>query len=269
MQLYAYCKKENKFTREHIWPKSIIERQFSNTAKYTYNSKNNNFYIGEPVTKDVCSECNNQKLSNIDNCLIQAYEKYFCNIIHSGDGVFFEYNYENLLRGLLKISFNSARSQENKSIASAHEQFANYILNGGYKRNVMLRLQIVTDTKEIDIVTREEKIFSPKSLRVDTIPYDGFLRNRFLVRIVAINSFYFYIIISFKKEAPHKWKQFVSAFPKWRIQSGLLVSSRYNSIRIGVEKTTFMHDYLLRKLLNAEVSPSLISHISSNSKTDI
>ncbi|CAK8713345.1 hypothetical protein GMJAKD_02610 [Candidatus Electrothrix aarhusensis] len=116
MKVCAYCKKENTLTREHIWPTSIIKKQFSDELKSTYNPKNNRFYPGEPVIKDVCAECNNEKLSNIDRDLALLYDEHFHDIVQPGDSVFFEYNYENLLRGLLKISFNSARAQKNKNI---------------------------------------------------------------------------------------------------------------------------------------------------------
>lgn len=114
----------------------------------------------------------------------------------------------------------------------------------------MLRLQVVTAAKFIDPKDSSEKMFRPEVLRCGDIDYDGALGNRFMVRMIAINSFWFYIIIPYKDEPPHKWREFLAGFSNWTIRPGVLVSPSSSRLEIPVEKTTYFHPQLLGGLLN-------------------
>jgi hypothetical protein len=72
-----------------------------------------------------------------------------------------------------------------------------------------------------------------------------------MIRLVAINSYWFYIIISRKREPKHKWKKFLEGFSNWKIQPGLLLGQNSSNINIGVEQTTYMDPELLGNLVNA------------------
>jgi hypothetical protein len=67
----AYCDIEGAMTKEHIWPKALIERWESELK--TYNPRTGKFYAGEPVVKDVCANCNNVCLSQLDQYLTDTY----------------------------------------------------------------------------------------------------------------------------------------------------------------------------------------------------
>ncbi len=249
MKNCAYCGHREPASKEHIWPSSLIGKY---EGLKTYNPKNNKFYTGDPVIKDVCATCNNVRLSTLDSYLCSLYDKHFCNIIEPGDGARIEYNYDLLLRALLKISYNSSRAADNEKSKKLHAQFAKYILNGEYCRNLMLRLQIVTASKSINLEDRSEQMFRPELLRCAVVAYDGALSYRFLVRMVAINSFWFYIIIPYRNEAKHKWRDFLEGFCNWKTPPGMLVESHSSVLEIPVDKTTYMHPELLGSLLNAE-----------------
>ena len=182
----AYCNLERKLTKEHIWPKCIINRMPYSGLKFLNSKK---IVTGsELVISDVCSECNNKLLSPLDSYLCLLFDKYFINFIEEKKTFIFEYNYDLLLRALLKITFNSSRTVTR--IDNDFEKFRNYILYGNeIHENIIIKLDIVTPT-----LMNGEKYY-PKSARCGTVNIKEKSDNYFL-RVLSINSFYFYIIIA-------------------------------------------------------------------------
>lgn len=250
-KICAYCKESSPLTKEHIWPNGFIKRFGSDGL--TYNKKVNRFFKSDPVIKDVCASCNNEKLSALDTYLCELFDSFFHEIVEPGEPAFFDYSYEKLLRGLLKISFNSARTQDEvDGKIGAHDKFSSYILDGGYKPNdVQLRLLIVTSSKmylpEQGYVGRLE----PEFFRCTDISYDGPLSNRFIVRAVIIKSYWFYIVISKRREEKAKWNRFNRGFESWLIQPGKILRPGDASLKIPVNQTTYMHGDLLGSLIYA------------------
>src|SRR5690606_4519315 len=121
------------------------------------------------------------------------------------------YNYELLLRSLLKISFNSSRAHNYKDSKGVklHREFAKFILNGGYHPEVMIRLQIVTASRKIDLEDASEELFEPSLMRCTETKYASKHSNRFMIRMIGINSFWFYLIIPYKREPQHQWTNFM------------------------------------------------------------
>jgi hypothetical protein len=249
MNKCAYCPSTGPFTKEHIWPKALIQKYES---LRTYNSNTNRFYTGEPVIKDVCAVCNNVKLSPLDGYLSQLYDTFFDKIIDAGKSVNFEFDYSLLLRALLKISYNSTRASDNEKSKTVHAKFSNFIANGGYSRKVMLRLQIVTNSRAVNLTDQSEHIMAPELMRCGIVPYDGPLAHRFCIRMVAINSFWFYLIIPYKEESEHKWRELLNGLTNWPTPTGVLIERNSRKIHIPVDKTTYMHIDLLGSLLQAQ-----------------
>jgi hypothetical protein len=182
----AYCGQERTLTKEHIWPQSLIRKY---ETLRTFNPRTNKFHSGEPVIKDVCQECNNGQLSILDTCLNELFDKFFGHVVDAGESARFKFNFDKLLRAVLKISYNSSRIALDKNSVLAHKKFANYILHGGYKSKLMLRLQIVTSSRVVNLIDKSEEILRPVAMRCATLAYDGRMSNRFLVRIIAFNSY--------------------------------------------------------------------------------
>lgn len=248
----AYCRQETILTKEHIWPNGFIQR-FDKSA-LTYTKKVNKFFKSDPVVKDVCAICNNVKLSAVDAYLCSLYDNYFHKIIAAGESAKFGYSYDKLLRGLLKISYNSSRTQvENETVINLHSKCSEYILGSGYRpQNVMLRLLVVTSSKMYDPSVGTEKTFEPDFFRCTDIAYDGALCNRFIVRMVAVKSYWFYIIFSKKKENRAKWRQFSECFENWLVLPGIVLTPGNVDLDIAVNQTTYMHGDLLGSLVDAE-----------------
>lgn len=189
MKLCSYCNKQGKLTKEHIWPKCLINRMPELEANYLDSIKK--FVSSDLVVSDVCAECNNTKLSVLDSYLCKLYDSYFNTYRETKQVFIFEYDYELLLRCLLKITYNSSRTiQKNENYFI---KFRNFILNGGEVfENIVIKLDIITPSI-IDGVN-----VYPKSARCGPIDV-GFKTDNFILRMISINSFYFYILI-LKKE---------------------------------------------------------------------
>ena len=185
----AYCLQNKKLTKEHIWPKCIINRMPELGLKFLDSKKI--VTDSELVISDVCSECNNKHLSPLDSYICSLYDKYFINFIEEKRPFIFEYNYDLLLRTFLKITFNSSRTVTR--IDNVFEKFRNYILYGNeIHENIIIKLDIVTPT-----LLNGEKYY-PKSARCGTICIKE-NSDKYILRALSINSYYFYIII-FKDE---------------------------------------------------------------------
>jgi hypothetical protein len=66
-------------------------------------------FSGDMTIADVCSDCNNGPLSELDAYICALYDQYFFRFPERGDVVDFEYDWSLLGRWLLKISYNAAR----------------------------------------------------------------------------------------------------------------------------------------------------------------
>lgn len=249
-----YCGLNSKPTKEHIWPSTLIKK---NEMTHTYNPRDNSFFRGDPVIKDVCTTCNNIQLSQLDSYLSSLFNLYFKKILKPGESVTVSYSYDLLLRSLLKISYNASRASGNEKNTMAHTKFSQYILNGGYCPQIMLRLQIVTASRRVNLESNDESEFTPKLLRCGQITYDGSMAHRFLIKLIAINCYWFYLIIPFKIEKEHKWRELLEGFSNWRIQSGVLVDPKSSILNIPVEKTTYFHPDLLGTLKYANFASPL------------
>lgn len=181
----AYCNKEGNLTREHIWPKCIIKRMPELEAKYLKSQEK--FFSSELIISDVCAECNNVKLSVLDAYLCQLYDKYFGVFTEAYEEIVFEYDYELLLRSLLKITYNSSRTINRTE--NYFNQFKEFILAGGKEyENIIIKLDLIKPS-----VINGGKVY-PKSARCGTIDID-FESENLILRVVSINSYCFFIII--------------------------------------------------------------------------
>lgn len=236
MKKCAYCGRQVALTKEHIWPKNLISR---NEMTHAYNPKTKKLHQSEPVIRDVCEPCNSIKLSQLDNYLAEEFEKTFANIVQRGSGVEFNYSYQQLLRFILKISYNASRAANNFKNTATLARFAKYVLDGGYAPRAMLRLQIVTPGRRLELSGKELDEVVPKLFRNAVIAYNGRLGNRFLVKLVAINSFWFYLAVSHKNEPDHIWREFAEGLDGWAIPLGIPLSASDRKLVIPRELTTW------------------------------
>lgn len=71
----AYCGKEAKGTKEHIISSGILGLFLECFA--TIDGERSIVHQGDPMVKDVCADCNNNRISYIDSYAKEFIEKYF------------------------------------------------------------------------------------------------------------------------------------------------------------------------------------------------
>ena len=126
MTICAYCQEDRLATREHVVPAFIynFQKELSRSV-VGWNEAAQKMVGGEAKIKDVCADCNNRILGELDSygktlltesgLLTQNYTKAQLTL---------KYDYAALLRWLMKISFNSSRTDNvQSSIFKQHIPF--------------------------------------------------------------------------------------------------------------------------------------------------
>lgn len=106
----AYCEQEAKGTKEHIISCSILD--IFSECYLTIDSFRGKIYQGDPMIKDVCSKCNNEKISYIDSYAKDFISNYFIKKYKFNDVLNLKYNYTLIQKMLLKYAFNDLRSHK-------------------------------------------------------------------------------------------------------------------------------------------------------------
>jgi len=135
-RICAYCGADGNLTREHILPSFTYSRERGRTGapviSNVLHDGKNKVVPAEVTISDVCATCNNGILSKLDQYGSELYDKYFFKIVHPGELIQFEYEFERLTRWLLKIAFNACRSRSWPDSFRQHlDGIKSYIRDGG------------------------------------------------------------------------------------------------------------------------------------------
>lgn len=245
----AYCGATENFTKEHIFPASVIKNY--TTDMRSINDKIEHDFQGDLVIRDVCAKCNNGALCILDASFIEVYKNQMAEPLNPGDEVFFEYNYDLLLRELLKISYNSARASKNGYDAKVIlEKYVPYILTGSGKiSGIIVSLLIVTSANKINQETGEQLgMMKPYLLRSASVEGLNLNTNNYITRMVAFNSFWFYLLIPKRSVTSEIKNNFWKEFKSKTHLHGVLLKKGVDSIKITKDKTTFIHTDLIEKM---------------------
>lgn len=183
----AFCGQTRPLTREHIWPRGIIERAPNYDARYI--GKAEKFVGAELTVKDVCAECNSGALSSLDQYICNLWDAQFDRIASAREPRLFLYDHERLLRWLLKISYNSARA--NASDIDVLAKYRAFILGtASVPQQQEVRLELIRPYKR-----KGAPEIPPKSVRCCRIEIPANPVPEATLRLVAMNSFYFWILL--------------------------------------------------------------------------
>ncbi|XDF80108.1 hypothetical protein AAFX60_017165 [Aliivibrio fischeri] len=209
MAICAYCKNDDKLTREHVIPNFMYKFQKEKLGKHIgWNEKAGKMIPSEMIVKDVCGECNNVKLGELDD-----YAQKFVtsngimveNFVKSS--IDLSYDFHLLLRWLLKISFNSTRS------ASSHpelfDKYISYILDNdaslcsqdcflmiGLVKPRILNSSEIQGFQDNNYTVTSQGELNPFHVRISVVVQAD---DSFVMRLVIIGALMFYIPI-FKQE---------------------------------------------------------------------
>jgi hypothetical protein len=194
----AYCGGNGPFTKEHIVPNFLYNKHPK--QKFGYNQKAGQFITWEATIRDVCKACNNGPLSSLDAYGKKFYEGNRCERqFLAQENVLIHYDYKLLLRWLLKISFNAIRS------AGGSSELINgvvpFILKG--ENEPSYSYMLVEIVKNAKIYDNDRQYLPEEAKEWDTIPAQMFRAGQItpfnnshsVGRFIAINSFYFYILL--------------------------------------------------------------------------
>lgn len=151
----AYCKEEKKLTKEHIISDGILE--LFPECDLTIDRENDRYYKSDPVIKDVCSNCNNNRLTYIDSYAKSIVENYFIDKYKKDDVVELKYDFSMIEKMLLKFTFNAMRANS-EDISFFNESIIEYLLN-----------------QEHDVLNKKITILA--GLKVNTSPVPDFWLN--------------------------------------------------------------------------------------------
>jgi hypothetical protein len=143
----------------------------------------------------VCERCNSGPLSALDVYICRLYDAQFSRIARAREPRTFLYDYDLLLRWLLKASYNSARA--NSSDVAALSTYRSFILDGGVvPSGIDVQLELIRPSSLRSHGSRSETKLPPSSVRCCRVQMSGPLLPGLTLRLVALNSFYFWILLS-------------------------------------------------------------------------
>lgn len=200
-----YCQLEKVMTKEHIIPKFIYK--FLQSAKLPvigWNERAQKSIGGEATIADVCKECNGGPLSSLD-----AYGQSF--LVDNGlltkvflkENTIIKYDYDRLLRWLLKVSYNSLTSKNDPSVVF-FEKHIDFILNGSPapdKGSITLFVGLTSPVKVPDefrdkypTLVSEKNLFGPFSFGINE-SIKPYLKYNIAVTGITIGSLFFHIAL--------------------------------------------------------------------------
>lgn len=106
----AYCDSTTDLTNEHVIPECYI-KTLGPTISIVKTSTEDKAIPNAQEIGDVCAVCNNGTLSLLDTYLGSLSQQYFSKIVHPGDRIRFSYDFDQLLRLVLKLGYNVARTR--------------------------------------------------------------------------------------------------------------------------------------------------------------
>lgn len=213
-EVCAYCGSDTKLTKEHLYPKSLYKR--TTDYKLQYLASHEKFIDSQITIRDVCPTCNGGALSQLDSYFVELYDSQIKNIAFWHQSVTFRYNFNQLARWLLKTSYNSARVQKKEHQIKILQDFAPYILGAkDTPRRLALFVQLVVPTllptaldKPLHQLVAHKDYILPELERITELRpiIEGFPLG--LARLVALNSYYFYLFSPPSDDISEKdWQQ--------------------------------------------------------------
>lgn len=197
----AYCDKANTLTREHVIPNWF--RQKSNDLT-TFNASAHRTHLkGDIIVKDVCQACNNNQLSALDAYAKSLYEKSLSKTVFYCENITIEIDGTQLLRWLLKISYNSARANNADVNILKHHRKSMLgecpIDNHVYCWVDTITPSVKTKGHHFRAAKRSDKnsptLIKPDWFRIAQFRMPTYSAWNLVQRVILIDSFCFYLLV--------------------------------------------------------------------------
>lgn len=273
MAICSYCNKDKSLTHEHIIPDWYLKIDPSPEDEGFLERIPHRFLTTDIVIKDVCADCNNLHLSKLDSYGKLLYESYFAEHIYKGENVEFKYDYNILIKWLIKMSYNSARIH--KTDLEILNSYAHILISEtSLPESVFVYCDTIAPSYqnhqgELEIASRNcsEEITKPEWFRVGVFRVPKFDSINWAFRHVSINSYAFYIFIPRvnSKEAVVEKEELVSAIKSAR-QYGVLLNKASSTTKLNepiLDATTFLGGHIVQfpisyGLINDDITKQFI-----------
>lgn len=224
----AYCFQTNKLTKEHVIPDWYIRLNRSEDD-VCFSERAPKKFVPEMVVRDVCESCNNLHLSRLDAYGKELYEKHFKSYVFKDQSVQFTYDYQRLLKWLIKCSYNSARA--NNADLEVLKDYARYLISDDLLPNdiiIFCATIAPSDTTAFDapVLAKEtvDELYGPNWFRLGVFRVKDFDSIDYSFRSVSINSYSFSLVLPKLKSDCNQQKR-------------ILLSKMNNSEVFGVRLT--------------------------------
>lgn len=196
----AYCSGEKKTTREHIIPNGFLKAMDSDEQIRWTESAPSRVIGSDFIVKDVCEDCNNGFLSELDNYAISLITKYNGKIDKDAKKMFLKYDYNKLSRWLLKVCYNSARANKSEYDINLYKKCLPYIKDNLEVNNQISVFALFMDLHINGKIHNYYHFESDLKYKIDFFRIAPFkLKDRSThnssMRTIIINSFAFLIIV--------------------------------------------------------------------------
>lgn len=195
-------------TADHVWPNSFLDRFGRHAAHLSIRS--GKVHGADYVVKDVCATCNAERLSPLDTYFCLLYDKYFVHLQDFASTVRFEYDFNLLARSLLKIAYNSAR--QGISDPEPLAALKGFILGSEpCPAQFTMFVELVSPT----LVPQVDGSICKVMPNMYRSVLGRFLKpggDLVLLRVVAVNSFYFHLIVPLERLTQSEFDSVAAAF---------------------------------------------------------
>lgn len=172
----AYCGRKARGTREHIISSGVLGLFPECFA--TIDPERDAVYENDPMVRDVCADCNNNRISYIDTYAKGFVETYFVRKYNKDDTLSIDYNYTLLQKMCIKYAFNDMRSRR-KDVSFFDDEIKNYLLDE--TKNTPLRNVTLLAGLAVNTSPAPDFMFGNRKLRWGDSPL--FLSNSLLMNI--------------------------------------------------------------------------------------
>lgn len=197
----AYCDRNEKPTREHLFPRSIVTA--SELDPINLVPRLAKFIPGDGgVIRDVCGVCNNEHLSALDDYAGTVFRDRLAAFVTSPAPLALSIDWHIFVRWLFKVAFNFARAHSHPGVAEPYRAYRQFMLFGesappfrAYVQ-VVLPAPIPPDTS-MRIAEKFRKLgyLPPHILRNGRIASPSFGEAFHDVRLVGLHSYLFYLVV--------------------------------------------------------------------------
>lgn len=202
----AYCDNTGKMSREHVIPAGFIEHMEPKKGITFLDKAPTKVIDAEIIIKDVCASCNNGYLSVLDSYALNLILKYNDKISLKTKKIQFKYNYDLLTRWLLKVCYNSARTNDSYHDVSLYEKNVDYIMDRGPAQNdIVVYTMYMGAEMEFNHMKKDRK-YDIDWFRIGSFKVLDEMTFYSANRVIMINSLAFLVIVLDNKHKDELFK---------------------------------------------------------------